>query len=63
MILQQKPRNALQSLSMFILLFAIVILIIIVILPPLFFFPLLLAVYNVGLILAEAPSYSFRTSC
>ena len=30
--------------------------------PPLFSFPLFLAVYNVGLILTEALSYSFWTS-
>ena len=30
---------------------------------PLFYFPLFLVVYNLGLILAEESSYSFRTSC
>ena len=44
-------------------LFAIVVAITNVVLSPLSSPPLFLAVYNVGLILAEAPSYSLWTSC
>ena len=42
---------------------SIVVAITIVVLSPLSFPLLFLAVYNVGIILAEAPSYSLWTSC
>ena len=60
---QWKLGNALQRSLHLIPLFTIVVPVTIVVLQPLFSFPLFLAVYNVGLILAEAPSYSFWTSC